>query len=82
LRRKERAATRGSPRSFAAPKTLAQDDDQNAWFVPLLSHRQLQKKPASCEAGVQFFRIKSEAEARAELILARGIHIVYDLSKV
>jgi len=30
LRRKERDASRGSPRSFAAQRTLAQDDNQSA----------------------------------------------------
>jgi len=34
LRRKERDATRGSPRSFAAQRTLAQDDNQ---VVPMLA---------------------------------------------
>src|SRR5271163_4059455 len=32
MRRKERDASRGSPRSFAAQKTLAQDDKQMASF--------------------------------------------------
>jgi hypothetical protein len=33
LRRKERDATRGSPRSFAAQRTLAQDDIKIWWSV-------------------------------------------------
>ena len=37
--RKERDTSRGSPRSFAAQRTLAQDDNQTAPLPPVLGSR-------------------------------------------
>src|SRR5437660_11014049 len=84
LRRKERDASRGSPRSFAAQRTLAQDDNQTAPLPEFLRQCDYINLDQCIFRQPRHFDSRSGWRSRAEIFPVHFVHcrkIIHILQK-